>query len=72
VVAPEYHWGDSKGANVRGKYIVVLIIDPPVQDPHDPTKLDENTFEATSSEYLRNPRLSPQRTTFCRLLCAGI
>ena len=51
VVAPEYHWDDFKGANVKGKIIVVLINDPPVPDPHDPSKLDENTFKGKAMTY---------------------
>lgn len=44
VVAPEYHWDDYAGADVRGKTVVVLSGDPPVADPNDPTKLDEHAF----------------------------
>ena len=36
VVAPEYHWDDFKGVDVKGKVIVVLINDPPVPDPKRP------------------------------------
>lgn len=32
VQAPEYKWDDFKGADVKGKVIVVLINDPPVPD----------------------------------------
>ncbi len=32
VQAPEFQWDDFKGTNVRGKVIVVLINDPPVED----------------------------------------
>ncbi|PYS28999.1 MAG: peptidase M28 [Acidobacteria bacterium] len=32
VVAPEYQWNDFKGANVKGKIIVVLINDPQLED----------------------------------------
>ncbi|MFZ0959536.1 MAG: M28 family metallopeptidase [Terriglobia bacterium] len=51
VVAPEYQWDDFKGVNVKGKIIVVLINDPPVPDPHDPSKLDENTFKGRAMTY---------------------
>ena len=51
VVAPEYHWDDFKGVNVHGKIIVVLINDPPVPDPHDPSKLDDNTFKGRAMTY---------------------
>jgi Zn-dependent M28 family amino/carboxypeptidase len=32
VQAPEFQWDDFKGVNVKGKFIVVLINDPPVPD----------------------------------------
>ena len=51
VVAPEYQWDDFKGVNVKGKIIVVLINDPPVPDPHDPSKLDANTFKGKAMTY---------------------
>jgi Zn-dependent M28 family amino/carboxypeptidase len=51
VVAPEYRWDDFKNVNVKGKIIVVLINDPPVPDPHDPSKLDENTFKGKAMTY---------------------
>jgi len=44
VVAPEYHWNDYAGVDVRGKTVVILSGDPPVTDPHDPAKLDEGMF----------------------------
>ncbi len=44
VVAPEYHWDDYAGADVRGKTVVVLSGDPAVADPADPAKLDESMF----------------------------
>ena len=51
VVAPEYRWDDFKDVNVKGKIIVVLINDPPVPDPHDPSKLDEHTFKGKAMTY---------------------
>ncbi len=51
VVAPEYHWDDYKGMDVKGKLIVMLINDPPVPDPHDPSKLDEKTFKGRAMTY---------------------
>ena len=51
VVAPEYKWDDFKGVDVKGKVIVVLINDPPVPDPHDPSKLDEKTFKGKAMTY---------------------
>jgi Zn-dependent M28 family amino/carboxypeptidase len=51
VVAPEYHWDDYKGADVRGKVLVMLINDPPVPDPHDPSKLDDKMFKGKAMTY---------------------
>src|SRR5262245_11202729 len=44
VVAPEYGWDDYKGVDVHGKTILMLIGDPPVPDPKDPSKLDDKMF----------------------------
>ena len=51
VVAPEYGWDDFKGVDVRGKTVVMLINDPPVVDPNDPTKLDERMFKGKAMTY---------------------
>jgi Zn-dependent M28 family amino/carboxypeptidase len=51
IVAPEYHWDDYKGADVKGKTILLLINDPPVPDPKDPTKLDEKMFKGRAMTY---------------------
>jgi Zn-dependent M28 family amino/carboxypeptidase len=51
VVAPEYKWDDYKGVDVKGKVLVMLINDPPVPDPKDPSKLDENTFKGKAMTY---------------------
>ncbi|MBV9926401.1 MAG: M28 family peptidase [Acidobacteria bacterium] len=51
VVAPEYGWDDFKGVDVRGKTVVMLINDPPVPDPSDPSKLDEKTFKGRAMTY---------------------
>ena len=51
VVAPEYGWDDYKDVDVRGKTILMLINDPPVPDPHDPAKLDENMFKGAAMTY---------------------
>lgn len=32
VVAPEYHWNDYEGLDVKGKVVIVLVNDPPSQD----------------------------------------
>jgi len=51
VVAPEYHWDDYKGLDVRGKTLVMLINDPPVPDPQDPSKLDPHMFGGKAMTY---------------------
>jgi len=51
VVAPEYHWDDYKGVDVRGKVLVMLINDPQIPDPNDPTKLDPNMFKGRAMTY---------------------
>ncbi len=50
-VAPEYGWDDFKGVDVRGKTVVVLVNDPPVPDPRDPTKLDDAMFKGKAMTY---------------------
>src|SRR5438132_13820465 len=45
IVAPEYGWDDYKNVDVRGKTLLMLIGDPPVLDPKDPSKLDEKMFK---------------------------
>jgi Zn-dependent M28 family amino/carboxypeptidase len=49
--APEFHWDDFKGVDVRGKILVVLINDPPVPDPQNPGQLDPNTFGGKAMTY---------------------
>src|SRR5947199_6154912 len=51
IVAPEYGWNDYKDVDVRGKTILVLINDPPIPDPKDPTKLDEKMFKGRAMTY---------------------
>ena len=51
IVAPEYGWDDYKGVDVRGKTIVMLVNDPPVPDPKDPTKLDDSVFKGRAMTY---------------------
>jgi Zn-dependent M28 family amino/carboxypeptidase len=51
VVAPEYGWDDYKGVNVRGKTLLMLIGDPPVPDPKDPSKLDDKVFKGKAMTY---------------------
>jgi Zn-dependent M28 family amino/carboxypeptidase len=51
VVAPEYGWDDYKDVDVRGKTILMLINDPPIPDPADPTKLDPEMFKGRAMTY---------------------
>jgi Zn-dependent M28 family amino/carboxypeptidase len=51
VVAPEFNWDDYKGLDVKGKVVVMLINDPPVPDPNDPSKLDEKVFKGKAMTY---------------------
>lgn len=51
VVAPEFGWDDYKDVDVRGKTILMLINDPPVPDPADPSRLDDATFRGKAMTY---------------------
>src|SRR5437773_3938070 len=51
VVAPEYSWDDYKGVDVRGKTILMLINDPAVPDPKDPSRLDDKMFKGKAMTY---------------------
>ena len=51
VRAPEYGWDDIKGTDLRGKTLVMLINDPPVPDPRDPSKLDPQVFKGDEMTY---------------------
>src|SRR5579863_126454 len=51
VVAPEYYWDDYKGADVRGKILVMLINDPQIPDPRNPSELDPNMFKGKAMTY---------------------
>jgi Zn-dependent M28 family amino/carboxypeptidase len=50
-VAPEYSWDDYKGVDVRGKTLVMLVNDPPVPDPSNPSELDAKTFGGRAMTY---------------------
>ena len=50
-LAPEFQWDDYKGADVRGKTMVVLVGDPPVPDPARPGELDPATFGGKAMTY---------------------
>lgn len=51
VQAPEFAWDDFKGVDVRGKTVVMLINDPPLPDPADPTRLDPAMFGGPAMTY---------------------
>ena len=51
VVAPEYGWDDYKNVDVRGKTLLMLVSDPPIPDPKDPSKLDEKMFKGKAMTY---------------------
>ena len=51
VVAPEYGWDDFKGLDVKGKTIVMLVNDPQIPDPNDPSKLDDKIFKGKAMTY---------------------
>lgn len=51
VSAPEQGWDDYKGVDLRGKTVVMLVGDPPVPDPRDPSKLDPRTFRGDAMTY---------------------
>ena len=51
VEAPEYNWNDFKDVDVKGKTIVVLVNDPAVPDPANPSELDAKTFGGKAMTY---------------------
>ena len=51
VVAPEFGWDDYKDIDVRGKTILMLINDPAIPDPADPSKLDPKMFKGSAMTY---------------------
>ncbi len=51
VEAPEFNWNDFKDVDVKGKTIIVLVNDPQVPDPKDPSKLDPKTFNGNAMTY---------------------
>jgi Zn-dependent M28 family amino/carboxypeptidase len=51
VQAPEFDWDDYKGADLKGKTLVVLVGDPPVPDPANPTQLDPRVFGGKAMTY---------------------
>ncbi len=51
IQAPEYQWDDYKGVDLAGKTVIVLVNDPPVPDPADPSRLDPKTFGGRAMTY---------------------
>jgi Zn-dependent M28 family amino/carboxypeptidase len=51
VVAPEYGWDDYKNVDVHGKTLLMLVGDPPIPDPQNPSKLDEKIFKGKAMTY---------------------
>ena len=51
VQAPEYNWDDYKGLDAHGKTLVMLINDPPVEDPKHPGQLDDKVFKGKAMTY---------------------
>ncbi len=51
VQAPEFRWDDYKGADLKGKTLVMLIGDPPVPDPADDAALDPEVFGGRAMTY---------------------
>ncbi len=51
VVAPEYGWDDYKDVDVTGKTILMLVNDPAIPDPADPSRLDPNMFRGHAMTY---------------------
>src|SRR5213083_1811893 len=51
IIAPEYGWNDYKDFDVRGKTLLMLINDPPIPDPKDPSKLDDKMFKGKAMTY---------------------
>ncbi|MDM4766643.1 M28 family peptidase [Pelomonas sp. SE-A7] len=51
VQAPEYGWDDFKGMDLRGKTLVMLINDPAIPDPANPSRLDPRMFKGSEMTY---------------------
>ncbi|HXG92339.1 MAG TPA: M28 family metallopeptidase [Blastocatellia bacterium] len=51
VVAPEYNWDDYKGQDVSGKVLIMLVNDPAVPDPRNPSRLDPKMFKGRAMTY---------------------
>jgi Zn-dependent M28 family amino/carboxypeptidase len=51
VAAPEYDWDDFKGADLAGKTLLMLVNDPAIPDPNDPSALDPEMFNGRAMTY---------------------
>jgi Zn-dependent M28 family amino/carboxypeptidase len=51
VQAPEFEWDDYKGLDARGKTLVMLVNDPAIPDPNDPSQLDPDMFGGKAMTY---------------------
>jgi Zn-dependent M28 family amino/carboxypeptidase len=51
VEAPEYDWDDYKGQDMTGKTLVMLVSDPPVPHPDDPSRVDPSMFNGEAMTY---------------------
>jgi Zn-dependent M28 family amino/carboxypeptidase len=51
VSAPEYAWDDYKDVDVKGKTLLMLVNDPQIPDPKDPSKLDDTMFKGRAMTY---------------------
>ncbi len=51
VQAPEFNWDDFKGADLKGKMLLMLVGDPPLPDLADPNKLDPKVFGGKAMTY---------------------
>lgn len=51
VQAPEYRWDDYKGADLKGRALVILVNDPQIPHPEDPSRLDPRYFKGKEMTY---------------------
>jgi len=51
IEAPEFQWDDYKGADLKGKTLLMLVNDPPMPDPVNPSQLDEKMFKGKAMTY---------------------
>lgn len=51
VQAPEYRWDDYKGADLKGRALVMLVNDPQIPHPEDLSRLDPRRFKGKEMTY---------------------